>query len=96
MGNPNHTHKGLGNLGVGTTYLRDGRNPVEGIQFIYHKPRGVLRKNGIWDFGEKINFERFNMVELIKDKNSTLYNFGPLLVKKCKKLRRKDKFITGK
>lgn len=72
-------------LSGGTLMLQQAFPPV--ILIDIPEPKGLLRRNGTWDFSKKIDFSKFNMIELIQDNNSTLYNFGPLLVKKMEEIR---------
>ena len=62
-----------------------GSNPQSDIQFDLNPSLAALRsKSGRFDF----NQARFrNNIELIKDKSSTLYNFGPLLISKMEEIQ---------
>ncbi len=68
-------------LSDGTTTRQPGQTPGIEIEATY----ALKRRSGGFDFNPTL-FS--TMVELIKDKGSTLYNFGPLLVNKMNEIKR--------
>jgi hypothetical protein len=84
----------LGPLGGGTTNLQPGQPPS--IQFDAY-PRAVQRPDGAWDFGvADAEWRRYSMVQLIKDRHSTLYNTGELLVKKMVEIQKEGQVYYWK